>query len=174
MKKIKQITRPLKMMRGYTLVETAVALSIMGSMLLSVNMFMQPITDLWSLKVFQDDSQQESRLAMLRLMRELNQIKDPSSVTIAESQRIQFQNAANQTITYRLDGTQILRNNRTIAKNVGEFTLSYYNKDHGALASPQVNPASTDIYRISATVRTDQGGRSVTARSQVRPRNFFG
>ncbi len=174
MQKIKRTAGLSRNCRGYTLVETAVALSIMGSMLLSVNMFMKPMTDLWSLKIFQDDFQQESRLALMRLMRELSQIKDPASVLIAESHRIQFQNAASQTITYRLDGTQILRNNRTLAKNVGEFTLSYFDKDHAALASPLVNPASTNIYRISATVRTDQGGRSVTARSQVRPRNLFG
>ncbi len=161
-------------LRGYTLVETAISMSILSTVLLSVNLFMKPITDVWSVKVFSDDSQQESRLALLRMVRELSQIKDPASVFIAESHRIQFQNTASQTVTYRLEGAQILRNNRTLAKNIAEFTLTYWDQDHLTLSAPVVNPLDTNIYRISALIRTDRGGHSVTARSQVRPRNLYG
>ena len=40
------------------------------------------------------------------------------------------------------------------------------------LPSPQVSPASTDIWRIEVTLSSQRDGQSVTMTSQVRPRNL--
>lgn len=170
---MKQKQRNKKNRRGFTLIESAVSISILGALMLSVNLFMKPATDMWVLQAFRDGTQHEARLALMKMARELNQIKNDTSVLIAESSRIKFVNISNQEVDIRLSGTNLLRNDVVFARNVAELTLSYWGKDHAALGSPAVSPQKTNLYRIQALIRVEANGRSATLRSQVHPRNLY-
>ena len=160
--------------RGFTLVESVISLAILGAILLSVNMFMKPVTDLWIIQAFRDGVQNETRLALMRLVRELSQVKDEQSIYIAESSRIRFTTIQDQSITYRLNGTDLLRNDRVIAANIDFFELTYWDAANASIASPDVNPQETDIYRVSFSIRANNNGRTAAFRSQVQPRNLYG
>jgi len=158
---------------GFTLIETVVSMSILGTLLLSVNMFMKPATDLWVLQAFKDSSGHEARLALLRIVRELNQIRNDQSVLIAESSRIQFINTSAQTVTIQQTGTEILLNNVVLAQNVTALEFTYWGYDHSGIVTPSVSPADTDIYRVGIRILTEANGQSSTLRTQVHPRNFY-
>lgn len=160
--------------RGFTLIESVVSMTILGSLMLSVNMFMKPVTDLWVIQTFRDGAQSEGRLALMRAIREISQVKNPQSVLIAESARFKFVTAQNETITYRLDGTQLLRNDKLFAASVDQFVLTYWDVANNEIGTPAVSPLDTNIYRVGVSIRANGNGHTATLRSQVRPRNLYG
>ncbi len=164
----------LKKQRGFTLIETVISMAILGAILLSVNMFMKPVTDLWVMQAFRDGAQNEARLALLRMVREISEIKDPASVSIAEAAKIKFTTAKNESITIRRDGTNLLRNDKMLASSIDLFELKYWDNAGAAIANPAVSPQDTNIYRVQISIRASSNGRASTMRSQVRPRNLYG
>ncbi|MBP9864791.1 MAG: prepilin-type N-terminal cleavage/methylation domain-containing protein [Candidatus Omnitrophica bacterium] len=158
---------------GFTMMETVVSMSILGTLLLSTNIFMKPATDLWVLQAFRDSSEHEARLSLLRIVRELSQIRNDQSVSSAESSRITFTNTSGQEVTIKLLGTELLRNNVVLARNIAAFELAYWGYDQSSIANPVVSPSETNIYSISILIRAAANGRSSTLRTRVHPRNFY-
>ncbi len=160
--------------QGFTLVEVVVSMTILGAILLSVSMLTKPVTDLWVIQSFRDGAQNETRLALLRIIREVSQVKDSKSVYIAQGSQIKFTTTQNVSVTFSLSGTNLMRNSQVLAANIDQFQLSYWGNTHQTIAAPAVNPQDTDIYRVGVLMHANANGRAATLRSQIRPRNLYG
>ena len=143
---------------------------------LGIITFMKPITDLLILQSFQSNTALEGRLALLRMVREIDTVKDRTSISQATASAFSFTDVNNQAISYGLSSGTLTRNNVTLAKSVSSLQFQYIglaaSGTDTVLAIPVLSP-NTDIRRINMTVTVSANGQSSTVRSQSEPRNLY-
>ena len=161
---------------GFTLIEAIVSMVLLGFFSLGIIMFMKPVTELWALQSFQQNAALEARLALLRMDREMEAIKDRASITTASATTFSFTDSGNQAITYTLSSGTLTRNNVTLAKNITSLQFQYIGLTAGGadnvLAAPTLAP-STNIRRINITMAVTANGNTATVRTQVQPANLY-
>jgi len=86
--------------QGFTLIEMVIAMVLFTFVAFSIVSFTTPVMNLWSYQIFNSGPGTEARLATFRMVRELNQIKDDSSISTADATAISFTTTDNDTISY--------------------------------------------------------------------------
>jgi len=157
--------------RGFTLLEFTVVIGVLGIVALGTLLFMKPITNLWVLQRFQQGTAAETRLALLRMTREINQIRDLGSISAATSGTLRFYDSNNTDITYALSGSVVTRNGTALLKNASSLTFQYYDFNQNLLATPVISP-QTNIRRIEISLTASESGKSLTLKSHATPRNL--
>ena len=166
--------RKRKQEKGFTLTEMVVVMVILAVMSGGILMFLRPVTDLWMYQGFRQGPLTESRLAAVRMIREMNQVADRFNVIDAAGNRFQFIDVNGTNITYSLNVTDLERNGVVFANNISALTFQYYNQNSAVIATPVESPGETDLRRIEVSVTVTRGGRTNTIRLQAQPRNLFG
>jgi len=159
--------------RGFTLIEFVVVLVILVIISGGIIHFTNPVMDLWNYQAFYNGPGMEGRLATLRMVREINQVRNRASVTTADATQFQFTNTNNNNINFDLNAGSLERNNIPLATGVSQLQFLYFDANNAAIATPIVSPAETDIRRIEITLGITAQGRTRTARSQAYPRNLI-
>jgi len=156
---------------GFTLIEAAVSLVLLSFFALSILMFIKPTVELWVLQIFQQGPAIEGRLGLMRMVREINQVENRTSISTANASTFTFtrftETGGTETVTYTTSSGNLTRNGVVLAKGVSGFSFQYFNKDNGTPA------ANADIRRVQTTFTVAAGGRTATLRSQAHPRNLF-
>lgn len=163
--------RKLSRQKGFTLVEMSVVIVVLGILSIGLTTIMNPVMNLMMLKNFSNGPAAEARLAMARMVREVSQIKDNTSISTAQSGQITFTNTSNQTITFDLSSGTLRRNNIAMAKSVTALQFTYYDSSNNAIGTPTLSP-QTNIARIQASVTVTSGSNSSTVRGHMYPRNI--
>ena len=164
-------SRPKKKPQGFSLIEAVMAIVIISILALSIMFFTVPAMNLWAYQAFEQGPVGEAKLAMMRMSREINQVKDRASISTATAGAFDFTDANNQSIDYALNGAILERTAgsgaKALAKSISALQFTYYNKAGGSPA------ASADIRRIEIQLTVTAGGKTKTLRSMIRPRNLF-
>lgn len=155
---------------GFSLIEFIMVMVIFSTMFLSLTMLTNPIMNLMVKRNFDQSIAAEARLGLMRMVREINQVKDVDSVATATSTQFTFTDTANQSIAYAYGSGTLTRNNITFVKNISAFQLTYFDGNGAVLNTPTVSP--TNIRRLQILMTVTSGGQSATVRSQVKPRNL--
>lgn len=158
--------------KGVTLIELIMVITIVGILTTVSSMYIKETIDLWRFLSFRSEAVAQGRLALLRMAREIRQIQNDASVRIAETSRFQFDDMSAAMITYELSGSNLLRNSDILASGVSGLTFTYYDTSNQEIASPDVSPNPTNIYRIDISVTIESGGQTKALRTQVYPRNL--
>ena len=164
--------RPYRFDKGYTLVEILLAMTLLGILVSATSLVFKPVLDTWALNVPRNEITDSSSYALSRMSSEIAQIKDASSVVIATSGRFKFTDISDNAVDYSLSGTNLMRNSNIMARNVQSLVFSYFDVNDQTLATPQVSPSSTDIWRVRLQVTTQKGGQTETMEFSIHPRNF--
>jgi len=166
-----------KKIKGFTLIETLVCMVLLSFFALGISMFMKPISELWSLQSFQQDAAYEERLALLRMARDIEGIKDRTSITSASASAFSFTDVNNAAIAYTLTSGTLKRNAIPLAKGVSSLQFQYIGLTASGvdttIASPVVSPSSTNIRRIKISLTVTANGHSASSQVQVNPRNLY-
>ncbi|MFZ5803064.1 MAG: prepilin-type N-terminal cleavage/methylation domain-containing protein [Candidatus Omnitrophota bacterium] len=157
---------------GFTLVELLLVILLLGVMSFSIVNFVKPIMDFTLMKNDFEGPVREAKYAIARMAREINQIRDPASVLVANSSQVSFVDVNGNTIAYALVGNELKRNNIVLARSVNALTLSYWGTNGAVLDPPTISP-ETNIARIQVQVSVTAVHGTVTLRTQVRPRNLY-
>jgi len=164
----------LKDQKGFSLIEIVVAITILAFVSIGIMTFTVPVTNLWLFQKFQEGAANEGRLAAMRMVREIAQVKDDTSVSTAQAANFSFTNTGGDTITFGLNGTTLTRNEgngaQTLAENISTLQFVYYDAAGNTLATPTVG-ASTNIRRVEASLQVSTNGRQQSYRSMVYLRN---
>jgi prepilin-type N-terminal cleavage/methylation domain-containing protein len=158
--------------RGFTLVEMVLTIAFLSLIVPAAAFLFQPVLDIWTIDSPRNDISNATAYALSRMTSEIAQIKDPASVAIAASQEFQFTDVSDNNITYRLDGTNLLRNNDVLARDVQALAFIYFDVNNASLATPRVAPDATDIWRVSISMTCAREGQQISMETQVRPRNL--
>lgn len=166
-----------KKMKGFTLIETIVGMVLMTFFSLGILMLLQPVSELWSLQSFQQEAAFEERLALLRMSRDIEGVKDRVSITSASSTALSFTDVNNAVITYALSSGTLTRNGVTLLKSVSSLQFQYIGLTNAGvdvmIASPTLSPSSTDIRRVKISLTVMANGHSLSSQVQVNPRNLY-
>lgn len=157
---------------GYTLIEMVLVVTLVGIIASVGALGFMPVLDSWSLGSSRAEISNSAGYALQRMQGEMAQLRDVQSVLAADGTTFSFVDTSDTQITFSLDGTNLMRNDDILARNVSALAFSYFDADHAALPTPQVSPSDTDIWRIVISLTGQAGDQSISLEGQVRPRNI--
>lgn len=162
--------------RGFTLIELVIVITIVGIIAGVVGYILLATVQGWTFKVNRNDLLCDGRLAMNRMVREIREIKDLTSVVTASASQFRFIDIGNLDITYTLSSTNLNRTEdgtaNLLASNVSNLSFSYYDASGNTITIPLVSPSSTDIRRVRINMTLAKNGGNVYLQSDSKPRNF--
>jgi prepilin-type N-terminal cleavage/methylation domain-containing protein len=162
--------RPAK---GLTLIELVMTIVIVGILLGVLSFSVKGIMDMWNFWSFRSEVVSQGRVAVMRMVREIRQVRNETSIFIADRSSMQFNDTNNQTVDYSLSGSDLIRNGNVLARGVNNLTFSYYNITNAELAPLPLNAASRpEIYVIGITLKITSGDQNKTLETRVYPRNL--
>ena len=119
---------------------------------------------------------ESAKISLDRIIRELRQINNTTSVIAANSTNFQFIEIGGANVSFRLSGTTIQRIENSTANNLTENTNSlvfvYYYSNGTAITTPAVSPLATNIDRIDVNFTLSLGGAQLPFKSSVWPRRL--
>ncbi|MFC1666756.1 prepilin-type N-terminal cleavage/methylation domain-containing protein [Candidatus Omnitrophota bacterium] len=161
---------------GFTLIELVIVIMIIGIITGVVGFVLLGTVDAWTFKFNRNDILWDGRLAMNRMLREMREVKDLTSVTTASSSQFRFINTDDIDITYSLSITDLNRTengvSNTLAEDVSSLAFTYFDSSGSAISTPTVSPSETDVRRVMVNLTLTKNGENVYLQSESVPRNF--
>ncbi len=154
---------------GFTLIEIILVIILVGIITgITGNLLLQG-AESYTIQADRRELMYLIKLSMMRMDKEIRMIKSASATDILTytATDLKFNDINGQTIEFKLNGTDLLRNADTLAEKVSALTFAYLKKDGAAAA------VETDIWSISISV-TVTGGESITMRTRVFLRDVHG
>lgn len=158
--------------RGITLIELMMVITIVGILAGVSSMYIRETASLWRYITFRNDIVAQGRMALMRLSREVRQVRDDSSVYTAGATQFEFDDSNDNRINYQLSGTDLLRNSDVLADSISSLSFVYFNANNAQITTPDIYPSRTDIRRIEVNLTVQSGDQAKTIKAQVYPRNF--
>lgn len=167
--------------RGFTLMEMIVAVIILAIISIGTLMFTKPVIQLWGNQNFHQGPAMEARLGLMRMVREMDQLKDIKSILTANAATYSFIDGGDQTITYIYSSGILTRRvgnsgqpNRNFITRLSTFTFTYKDKDNGALVTPTVGSGTaTNIRTIGIASTVAIGSWTSQISATAHPRNVL-
>jgi type II secretory pathway pseudopilin PulG len=160
--------------RGLTLVEAVMTIAIVGILAGGGMFYIRQVIDLWDFMSFRSEIVSQGRMSLMRMSREIRQIRNSTSIFNANSTRFRFGDVNDVTVDYYFSGSSLMRNSDTQASGVRSVAFTYYNQTSQQIAVPLVSPQATDIKRIKIRLDMFSGNQNKTLETQVWPRNLGG
>jgi len=160
--------------QGLTLIEAVMTIVIVGVLVGGSMFYLRQVIDLWNFMSFRSEIVSQGRMALMRMSREIRQIRNSTSVFNANSNRFRFADVKDVNIDYYFSGSNLMRNSDTQASGVSNVTFTYYNQTSQPIAVPLVSPQATDIKRIKIKLDVFSGNQNKTLETQIWPRNLGG
>jgi len=157
--------------KGYTLIEIMVVIVIIGVVASMGMPFVVEAVEAWITTQEERDSLFVARLAMQRMVREIRQLEDTSTIatfTQAEFEFDKFEDAGPVNITFSQSGTSLLRNANELAYGLvdpGGLVFEYLDQ------SLQATAVRDEIKMVRITLIIDKGRTPVVLESLARFRN---
>jgi Tfp pilus assembly protein PilE len=164
----------LRSKKSVTLIELVMVIIIVGVLAGASSMYIKETIDLWRFLSFRNEITAQGRMSLMRMEREIRQVKDKNSIATANASRFQFTDISNNTIDYQLSGNNLNRTfNGTpniLANGVTNLTFCYYKNDNNPC---EPNPADlTSIYRIAIKMDITFGSQTKHLETEVWLRNL--
>lgn len=169
--------------RGITLVELTMTLVIVAIIVGIIGPIFAVTIDAYDLKLKRENLREQSNYVMTRLPREIRRVRSMKDVLTATSSTFEFVDNDENTIRYRLVGSEIMRQLNggaeiVFADHVTLFTFTYFyfadNDMQTAITTPVTGSGTpTDIQMIDVAVEFTDGSEILSMSTQVRPYNFI-
>jgi len=151
--------------RGFTLAELRVALAMVALVLTAVVMIESGTLQAYVVGSNKTEVQQNARVALERMAREIRQAA--VALTVATATSVSFVDQRTGPTTYWLNGTALTRTSggadAVVIGAVQTLTFAYRDVDNNVLATPVGTPAN--VYRVDITIRTSSEDAAVVANS---------
>ena len=136
--------------------------------------YIRQVIDLWDFMSFRSEIVSQGRMALMRMSREIRQIRNSTSIFYANNTRFRFGDVNDVNIDYNFSVSNLTRNTDIQASGVRNVTFTYYNQTSQQIAVPLVSPQATDIKRVKIRLEMFSGNQNKTVETQVWPRNLGG
>ena len=165
----------MRKVAAFTIYELVIVIVLVGIIFAVTAPLMLEVGRGWQLAQSRNELCSSAIVAMDRMIREIRQINNNTSVITANSSTFKFIDLNNNTITFNVSGGHLMRTvgavSNQLADNVSALSFTYYNTNEAVIAIPQVSPASTDITRIVVDL-TLSAQTSLSCESGVSPRSL--
>jgi Tfp pilus assembly protein FimT len=161
---------------AFTLYELIMVIVLVSIIFAVTAPLMLEIGRSWQLAQNRNELSESSKVGMNRMVREIRQILNATSVITANSTTFKFTDINSNIITYNVSGGHLMRilgaTSNQLADNVTALLFTYYDTTEAVIATPIVNPSSTNITRIVIDLTFSVGGTSLSFESGVSPRSL--
>ncbi len=161
--------------RGFTLIELVIVITVVGVL---AGVFVRYIDEGTRLFLAVDGRKamvMSGRQAMLRIVREIRQVRSGADVLTAATEEFSFVSVDDTTYVLRRAGDELEFQRGAvrvpIVSGVDSLAFTYYRED-GSPAVPQVSPADSDIFRVGIFLRLRDGSEVVPLETQTQLRNL--
>lgn len=173
---------PKNSRRGVTLFEVVMVIAVVGILAGVSSLYIKETVDLWRFMTFRSEVVSQGRIALLRMAREIRQVRDNFSVYAASADRFRFSDVhetVDNKIEYQIADGQLKRilldtNNVQTADNVLATGVTVLQFEYYDMTGQQITPVlqPTNIYWIKITLTLSAGTQSKTLTVMVHPRNL--
>jgi len=116
----------MKTQQGFTLIELVITIVLTSIIaVISFDMLSQGLTAYLTAKNV-THADQQARLALARMSRDLRSVSSSSAITTATASQITLTNLSGTSISYSLSGTNLLYNTQVLVDGIGSLTFTYY------------------------------------------------
>ncbi len=140
--------------QGFTLAELLTALAVLATVLAAVVMIENGTLQAYVVGSNKTEVQQNARVALERMAREIRQTS--AALTVATATSVSFVDQSTGATTYWLNGTALTRTaggaDAVVIGAVQALTFSYRDVNNNVLAAPVGIPAN--VYRVDITIQT--------------------
>ena len=117
---------------GFTAIELILGI-VMGVVVASIAYTLMTPAQNWFFTEARRGGMSAGESAMMRMIKEVRMVKDSSSITINPAV-FTFTDYNNNTISYSMSGTDLMRNTSILARGVSNLSFAYLDKDGNATA----------------------------------------
>lgn len=154
---------------GFTLLEAVVVIIVIGIIFSVGSLIMNNAFSAYFTGRDLTEIDWQSRIALNRLRRDLRIIRSASDTDLVTtpSTQITFTTSADETITYSLNGTTLMRNSQPLADGISNLNFSYARNDGRFLTT-----VASEVYYVIVDLTVTNGTVSRDLRTTIYPRNF--
>lgn len=157
------------------------AIVLVGIFSYGVSLYVVHVVDSWKFLTQRYKLEQDGKLAIDFLVRDLREIDIDSfgrpRISSASSSSISFTDADNEVITYSFSSDTVYKNNHPLLRNVSDFKIKYYNQDNNEISPPTGGSLSPGqirwIWYLYIRFVIIEAGESAVYSSYIFPRNFL-
>lgn len=148
-----------KKQQGFTLIELIMSIALMG---IIAGIFISTIIEGARTYVFITSQNEASFTARFALKRMMIESRNASRITAADTTSLAFTNTYSEDIQLSLSGSVISisddggANTYPLIENANSLTITYYDNQNNALATPVGNP--DEVHSISFELETTKNG----------------
>ncbi|MFO7900425.1 MAG: prepilin-type N-terminal cleavage/methylation domain-containing protein [Planctomycetota bacterium] len=149
--------------RGYTLIELAVVLAVMGIVAGLGTGLVVAGARAYRASRSRSDAYAEADYALRRLAAELRGLPSAAEIEAIDADAITFRRGG-VARTFERSGSTLLRDGQPLARGVTGFDLTYYGADGSVVSEP------SQVCRIAAAVAVRKDGHTARLRTEIFPR----
>lgn len=155
---------------GLTLLELILSVVITAIIAGLAGRLMTTSVDIYDYVIDRKAALQETRVAMLRIARELRGIAAQDSIIEATEHSISFYKTGGTPVTISKADGAIHIDGQPLAKNIQDLTFIFYDDNQNALRFPIAN--TREIWQISFEIVGRIGTHEIRLANEVKPRRF--
>jgi type II secretory pathway pseudopilin PulG len=160
---------------AFSIIELVMVIVLVSIIFAVTAPLMLSIASGWQLAQARNELSASAMVAMDRMIREIRQLKNNTSVITANSSTFSFVEINSNTVTYNVSGGHLMRTVGATASQLADYvsvlTFTYYNAAGTVITTPLVSPSATNITRMVIDL-TFLSGTSLSFESGVSPRNL--
>lgn len=160
---------------AFSLIELVMVIVLVSIIFAVTAPLMLAIGSGWQLAQVRNELSASAMVAMDRMIREIRQVSNTTSVITASSSSFSFVEINGNTVTYNVSGGHLMRTVGATASQLADYvsalSFTYYNAAGTVIAVPLVSPSVTNITRIVIDLAF-LSGTSLSLESGVSPRNL--
>ncbi len=164
--------------KAFSLIELIMVIVIVGILVGTFAIYVSNAIKLWQFTSFRSETVSQARLGLSRMVREMRQVKDNTSVTTANGSDFKFTTADGSVIEFvcSTPNTPLLRilgatSNNLVQQITSTSIFTYYDASNNVLSTPTVTP-TTNIKSIKIILNLQAGNQTNTLTTRVYPRNL--
>ena len=161
---------------AFTLIELIMAIVLLSIIMAIGVPLLTATTEGWVIATQRNEMLESAKIAIVRMTREMRQIKNLTSVLTASQGAFEFMNALDETISFSSSSNNLIRTlnstENVLARNINSLSFTYYGSNGTEIITPVVNPSETDIRRIEINIVFSLGGTQLAIQSSVSPRRL--
>lgn len=159
----------MRIMKSFTLIELIMVIVLVGIIAGVITPFLANSFRYWVLTRSERDAIFSARLAINRMVREIREIKNVSSITVFTPTQFTFTDINDNSIDFRQSGSSLMRNSYELSdklQNPGGLTFTYLDQNGNVTA------VQNDIRMVRIGLILQKGDATVTLESLARFRNL--